>query len=251
MREKRPNILFLMSDQHRADFAGFAGHPHLDTPTLDWLAASGVVFTNAYAPSPICVPGRQCMMAGQFPKTCGAQKYGDDLPPGHMTFARRLSQFGYETVCAGKLHHMGADQMQGWTMRLGWWDMHVYPEHIEGAEKSEWLEHPGPKNWTHIEEIKAAGPGLSPYRTNDEYTLQGALNFINEYFVSPVYRKATPDRPLLLKVSFQQPHYPYIARKELFEKYYAKIAIPDAERKHVHFGYDADRARSEPGVQVS
>ncbi len=251
MSPRRPNILFMMSDQHRADFAKFAGHPVVATPTLDGLAAEGVQFRNAYAASPVCVPGRQCMMAGQLPRTCRAQVYGDDLPPGHMTFARRLAQYGYETVCAGKLHHLGADQMQGWTRRLGWADMHVHPEFIAGVRPEEWARHPAPPNWSHIKEIQQAGPGRSPYRVNDEYTLQGALHFIEEYFVSPVYGRATPDRPLLLKVSFQQPHYPYIARQALFEKYLGRVELPDASRHHDHFGFDADWARAEPGVKVS
>ena len=56
--KKRPNILFLMCDQHRFDFTGYEGHI-TRTPTLDWLAETGAHFTNAYTPSPICVPGRQ------------------------------------------------------------------------------------------------------------------------------------------------------------------------------------------------
>ena len=73
----RPNVLFLMSDEHRADVAGFAGDDVVRTPTLDSLAASGTVFTNAYAPSPMCMPGRQCTMAGQLPETCGCRRYGE------------------------------------------------------------------------------------------------------------------------------------------------------------------------------
>jgi len=57
----RPNILFLMSDQHRADLAGYAGNNIVRTPTLDRLAETGVVFRNAYTPSPVCVPARQCL----------------------------------------------------------------------------------------------------------------------------------------------------------------------------------------------
>ena len=85
---------------------------------LDELAETGVVFNNAYAPSPICVPGRQCIMSGQLPETCRCFSCGDDLGPGHMTFARRFGQYAYHATCAGKLHHMGADQMQGWTTRM-------------------------------------------------------------------------------------------------------------------------------------
>lgn len=88
---KRPNILFLMSDEHRADITGYEGNKVIRTPVLDELARTGVVFRNAYTPSPICVPGRMCMMAGQLPGTCGCYNYGDDLTPEYMTFARRFS----------------------------------------------------------------------------------------------------------------------------------------------------------------
>ena len=67
---KRPNILFLMSDEHRPDVTGYGGNKIVRTPILDELAETGVVFRNAYTPSPICVPGRQCLMSGQLPKTC-------------------------------------------------------------------------------------------------------------------------------------------------------------------------------------
>jgi choline-sulfatase len=115
---ERPNIRFLMSDEHRPDVTGYAGDPVIRTPVLDRLAASGVVFDNAYTPSPICVPGRQSLMSGQLPRTAGCEQFGQDLAPGHMTFARRFAQWGYATVVSGKLHHQGADQMQGWTRRI-------------------------------------------------------------------------------------------------------------------------------------
>ena len=115
--DKRPNILFLMSDQHRADVAGFAGDTVVRTPTLDELARTGVVFRNAYTPSPICIPGRQCLMSGQLPKTCNCEGW-IDLAPGYRTFAREFSRRAYTTVASGKLHHIGPDQMQGWRTRI-------------------------------------------------------------------------------------------------------------------------------------
>ena len=59
MKTQRPNILFLMSDEHRADVTGFGGNRVVRTPVLDELAESGIVFRNAYTPSPICIPCRQ------------------------------------------------------------------------------------------------------------------------------------------------------------------------------------------------
>ncbi|MFC6964804.1 sulfatase-like hydrolase/transferase [Halocatena marina] len=109
----RPNVLFLMDDEHRPDVFGYAGNNVVRTPNIDRLAETGVVFENAYTPSPRCVPARQCMMSGQFPRTCGCETFGEDLPPQSMTFARRLAQYGYDTVAAGKLHHTGEDKDQG------------------------------------------------------------------------------------------------------------------------------------------
>ena len=133
-----PNILFLMSDEHRADITGYAGDPVVRTPTLDGLARTGAVFGNAYTASPICIPGRQAMMSGQFPRTCGCEIFAQDLPTGHMTFARRFSQYAYHTVAAGKLHHTGPDQMQGWSQRIGS-AMQVAPHFIEARDDASFL----------------------------------------------------------------------------------------------------------------
>ncbi len=86
-------MLFLMSDEHRADVTGYEGNPVIRTPVLDGLAQYGEVFSNAYTPSPICIPGRQSLATGQFPLHCNGQRYGEDLAPGYMIFARRFSQY--------------------------------------------------------------------------------------------------------------------------------------------------------------
>ena len=145
MSNNRPNILFLMSDQHRADIAGYAGDSVVRTPVLDELARTGIVFNNAYTPAPICIPARQSMAAGQLPRTCGCEVFGEDLAPGHMTFARRLSQYGYATVACGKLHHNGTDQMQGWTRRIGD-GMSVRHDFIEGRNLEAMRNLPWPPN---------------------------------------------------------------------------------------------------------
>ncbi|MFH5185223.1 sulfatase-like hydrolase/transferase [Paenibacillus sp. TAB 01] len=106
-QRKQPNILFLMSDEHRADVTGYEGNTVIRTPVLDELARTGVVFRNAYTPSPICVPGRQAILSGQFPRSCGCERFGEDLAPGYMTYPRRLAEFGYETAVSGKLHLTG------------------------------------------------------------------------------------------------------------------------------------------------
>lgn len=246
---KKPNVLFLMSDEHRADVTGFEGNKIVRTPNLDRLAQSGVIFRNAYTPSPICVPGRQSLMSGQFPRHTGCEVYGQDLPPGHMTFARRFSQYGYATVACGKLHHSGKDQMQGWTHRIGS-EMSMSPSNIEGRDEEACrkLEKPQPhRKWTQAKEVKRAGIGRAPHVVSDEYTVQGALNFIDNFFLNPYYDRETPDKPLMLKVSLNQPHYPYTAEEDKFRYYLNRVELfddieafdhPVLSRFHVKPGQD-------------
>lgn len=218
----RPNVLFLMSDEHRFDVSGFGGDEVARTPTLDRLAATGVVFDNAYTPSPICVPGRQSIAAGQFPRTTGCRVYGDDLTPGYRTFAREFARHGYAAVACGKLHHMGTDQLQGWTQRIGG-DVSMTARYVvDKASEFDTHQVTGQK-WSDAKEIQRAGVGRSPYAIQDDYAVRGAMDFIDEYFTSPIYDRASPDRPLLLKVSLQQPHYPYFAEEDLFRHYLNRV----------------------------
>ncbi len=221
-----PNILMLMSDEHRADVAGFGGDEVVRTPTLDHLAATGVVFRNCYTPSPICIPGRQAMMAGQFPRTCGVERFGEDLPPGSMTFARRLAQFGYMTACCGKLHHTGTDQMQGWTQRLAG-DMAVTERHQKGRDEEACGRYPlrGPRwKWDDLGEVLRARPDQeSRNQRFDDRATQAAEDFLEDYFVDMTRDRATPDRPLLLKVSLLQPHYPYITQRQRLLYYFHRV----------------------------
>lgn len=223
---KSPNILFLMSDEHRHDVLGFAGNNVVRTPHLDVLARDAVVFNNAYTPSPVCIPGRQAMMAGQFPRTCGCERFGQDLPPHYMTFAHRFSQWAYATVCCGKLHHVGRDQMQGWTQRFAA-DMFVNENFIEGRNEEAFARYPErhPRwKWPELFELHRARPDtVSRNQRFDARATQAALDFIEEYFVDMTYDRATPERPLLLKVSLIQPHYPYITEREKLAYYFNRV----------------------------
>ncbi|MFG1623575.1 sulfatase-like hydrolase/transferase [Kribbella sp. NPDC049227] len=221
---KSPNILFLMSDEHRYDVAGFAGDAVIRTPTLDWLAGTGAVFGNAYTPSPVCIPARQSLMSGQLPRTTGCLRYGQDLPPGHETFARTLARHGYATVACGKLHHRGVDQMQGWTRRIGS-DITIGADAVDSpaAEFAERVPSLAEVKWSDAKEVKRAGIGRGPLVAQDEYTLTGALDFIEEFFTDPYYDRPSRDQPVLLKVSLNQPHYPYFAGEERFTHYLNRV----------------------------
>ena len=251
MASERPNILFLMSDQQRADIAGFQGDSVVRTPVLDELAQTSVVFNNAYTPAPICIPARQSMAAGQLPRTCGCEVFGEDLPPGHMTFARRLSQYGYATVACGKLHHNGADQMQGWTHRIGD-GMSVRHDYIEGRNVEALRNIPlsTAHKWSQVQEVKRAGVGLGPATNGaDAYTLAGALRFVENFFADPYYDRATPTRPLLLMVSFVRPHVPFLTTHDKFTYYLNRVKPYVEERAFDHPFLGLGEVK--PGVDVT
>lgn len=224
---KRPNILFLMSDQHRADLSGFAGNRVIRTPTLDRLAETGVVFRNAYTPSPICVPARQCLMAGQLPETCGCEGWVD-LKPGYRTFAREFSRYAYNTVCSGKLHHLTQDQMQGWSCRIapdaGMVGRKADVEDAIAEEFARYRPTPGGK-WSNQREVEEARPLDGPYQKFDRAALQASLDFLERYFQDAAYQRPQSHRPLLHKVSLLQPHYPFFGDEALFNYYLPRVPL--------------------------
>ncbi len=212
-----------MSDEHRPDVTGYEGNSIVRTPTLDWLAETGTVFRNAYAPSPICIPCRQSLACGQFPRTCGVETFGQDLPPFSMTFALRFSQYAYRTACVGKLHHGGPDQMQGWTDRIAG-DTSLMPHHIRGRNREAFDSLPEPEDgcgkWSDAKECIRAG--YMPERSEQNRT-QGALSLIQSTFISGNYDRPDSHRPQLLKLSYTRPHYPYFTTPEKFEYYLNRV----------------------------
>jgi arylsulfatase A-like enzyme len=102
---RRPNILFITTDQQRADCIGVE-NPQLRTPHLDALAASGTRFANCIAPSVVCQPARASILTGQLPLTHGAWDNGVDLDPavGAQGMAATLAAAGYSTAFIGKAH---------------------------------------------------------------------------------------------------------------------------------------------------
>ena len=252
MRDRHPNILFLMSDEHRADVVGFGDNRVVRTPVLDSLAADGIVFRNAYTPSPICIPARQCIVSGQLPRTCRAERYGDDLPPFSMTFPRRLSQVGYATVCAGKMHHDGLDQMQGWTTRVGS-DMNVSPRYIEGRDVESYLAFRHPSSYRRCDEageVVRAGVGRGRYtHDRDAHALAGALRFLEHHYTDVYADKPAANQPLLLQLSFNRPHLPYLTTEQKIIHYLNRV---DLYVEDVPFEHHAlNRGRAVVGEEIT
>ena len=125
------NLLVIMSDEHQARALSCAGHPLVQTPNLDKLAARGIRFTNAYTPSPICVPTRAAFASGRYVHDTrlwdNAMPYtGEPRGWGHA-----LQNKGIRVESIGKLHYRDAEDPAGF-------DVEHIPMQVAGGHGMVW-----------------------------------------------------------------------------------------------------------------
>jgi arylsulfatase len=144
MATSKPNILFIMDDQHRFDYLGSAataGYPDptgpgpaVRTPNLDRLTARGVHFTQCTTNCPVCAPARIGLATGLQPSRVGALDNASYLPRSAPTYYQRLRDHGYRVGCVGKLDLAKPDGYNGRygdrPCVYGWGFTH--PEECEG-----------------------------------------------------------------------------------------------------------------------
>lgn len=103
---RRPHVLMITMDQWAGRVLGSAGHPVVQTPTLDALARSGVRYPRAYSECPVCIPARRVLMTGRSPRSLGSRTYreGSGMPADVPSLAQTFREAGYQTCAVGKLH---------------------------------------------------------------------------------------------------------------------------------------------------
>ncbi len=100
----RPNVLLILSDQHKADCIGAYGNTDVRTPNIDRLAERGITYEQAYCPLPVCTPSRYSLLTGLYVHQHGGWTNHCSLPSGFDTFPRIFAQNGYRTGAIGKMH---------------------------------------------------------------------------------------------------------------------------------------------------
>ncbi|MBP87504.1 MAG: arylsulfatase [Planctomycetaceae bacterium] len=102
---RHPHVLLITADHWPGSLLGAAGHPVIQTPTLDQLARSGTRFANAYSECPVCIPARRTLLTGTCPRTHGDRTFQPELTmPDVPTLAEAFNDAGYQTYAVGKLH---------------------------------------------------------------------------------------------------------------------------------------------------
>lgn len=203
----QPNILVIVSDEHAAHDMGCYGHPQVQTPALDALAADGLTFENAYCNSPICTPSRNSYFTGRYCHQIDAWDLECPLPADAETWGHHLGGAGYETVLCGRTHWHGPDRLHGFERRLlddlPKWRRDTYrpPSRSPG-----WRRY----SRSHVTEC---GPGLQPWTHYDRL----AASLVEQFIRQKGQRDG--DQPWMLYTGFVLPHFPLIAPPELLELY--------------------------------
>jgi arylsulfatase A-like enzyme len=107
-QRKRPNVLFIIADEWRAQATGYNGDPNVRAPVLDRLERESVNFQNAVSGNPVCCPYRASLMTGQYPLRNGVYINDVELKPNGPTLGESFAQAGYRTGFIGKWHLYGS-----------------------------------------------------------------------------------------------------------------------------------------------
>lgn len=102
----KPNILFVLSDDHSYPYLGVYGAAWMSTPNLDAFAREGMLFERAFTAAPQCVPSRTALMTGRSPVAARMGRFSSPLPPGIITAPEVLREQGYYTGVCGRYFHL-------------------------------------------------------------------------------------------------------------------------------------------------
>lgn len=232
---RRPNVLFLMTDQQRADTLDPSGT--CQTPHLSDLAASGTRFSRCYAANPICSPSRASLLTGLLPHSHGmvdcthtVEPYRASLQPGLRFWSRDFRDAGYRTGYYGKWHVERSNDLaafgfehfelprsfvqtsQGYSRE----DHPTFLEHRRGlgleARRSSLTGSRYVRQKGYRDMLLYGVTDDPPEGTQEHYVFSRGIDFLHE-------AANEPDRPWMLFLSAEAPHDPYVAPREYYERY--------------------------------
>ncbi len=206
MTQQNTNFLVIISDEHRKDDMGCAGHPIVKTPHLDALAARGTMFRAAYTPSPMCVPTRAALATGEWVHRTGNWDSASPYAGEPRSWMRQLRDAGREVVSIGKLHFRSVDDDNGFSQE-------IIPMHVVGGVG--WpvgLLRENPPPYDSAAELAGdVGAGSSTYTDYDK-----AISNATEAWLADPKRL---EQPWAAFVSLVSPHYPLTCPEEWYNLY--------------------------------
>ncbi len=198
---KKPNILFLMTDEHKFDCVGYQ-NKEVFTPFLDALKNDSIHFCNGYTTNPSCVPARAAIFSGKYPSECGAPAYITPMDAHETTFMQTLHENGYHTAVVGKQHFAGSEAVRGYDDECIV-DMH-FPHFDEPSPYIDFLRENG---FYQISDVLV---------DDDKFTKRWAVDpkfhvdsYIGAKALEWIDKSDAIEKPWYLCVSFPGPHQPF------------------------------------------
>jgi choline-sulfatase len=216
-KDRKPNLLFIMADDHAGYVLGADGNRQAITPNLDRLASEGSRFAANYCNSPVCTPSRQCILTGRLPHSAGVTVLETPLSEERATLAKVLKSDGASTAVIGKMHfnRPGEAGMHGFD--VAW---------TEDVVQKRWLRETGP-----VPDLGgiAVKPAWRPFRdpariwlNADKLPFPRHVEQMKSTWVAAQanrYLEEHKDDRFALWVSFQEPHSPYDFPVESTDKF--------------------------------
>lgn len=204
---EKPNVLFIAVDDLNDWVGCLGGHPQVQTPHIDGLAARGTVFTNAHCQAPLCNPSRTSLLTGLRPSTTGV--YGlapwfrsDETFRDLITLPQHFAANGYRTFATGKIWHGGYPPKTDRDQEFNVWG----PGSGVGARPEQKLVTTPGGNHPLVDW------GTFPHRDEDKGDWHVASWAVEQI-------KSKHDQPFFLAVGFFLPHVPCYATERWFDLY--------------------------------
>ena len=203
--DKKPNIVYVIVDQWRAQAGGYAGDPNAYTPNIDRLAGTSLNVRNAVSGMPVCTPHRASLMTGQYPLTNGVFMNDVLLDTNAITLGKMFALNGYDTGFIGKWHIDGHGRRS-----------YIPVTRHQGFQYWKALE--CTHNYNHSEYYIGNDPERKVW---DGYDVTEESDDAITY----IRKRANQDKPFVLFVSMGAPHDPYQTAPEKYRKMFENKKI--------------------------
>jgi choline-sulfatase len=204
---KRPNLVFILADDHAGYVLGADGNANARTPNLDRLASQGTRFAAHHCNSPVCTPSRQSFFTGQMPHMAGVTRLPTPLSEDKPTLARQLKKAGYTTAVFGKMHfnQLAKPGLHGFDV--------VYTENeLTRAWNKDTKPKPAPEGM-------AVKPPWKPFKDPARIWLnadklpypryENDMRSLYQFRLAEQFLEEHKTQPFAMWVSFMEPHSPY------------------------------------------
>lgn len=208
--DDRPNILFIAIDDMKP-LIGAYGNMDIKTPTLDSIAAQGMVFTKAYAQYPVCGPSRASLLTGLRPESNGVLNLKTrmrDVYPDILTLPQHFKNNGYETAAVGKIFD---------------------PRNVDSRATDD------PASWSIA--FKATRGNVDS-KNNERLAVKSIVAPTEEFIDGAINKRgiellksmSAGDNPFFLGIGYKKPHLPFIAPQKYFDLYDRESFILESDQ---------------------